>query len=160
MLDTLWVAWCFCSDSFIMLSGEGSGTHSTRLENPMDGGAWWAAVSGVAQSRTRLTRLSSSSSCQSDLVWCSVSFCPTGERHGLTESQTSFQQSGFFRNKWRKVSPLNMCACTCLLCSLKLLCFSRSISYGLYVYIYMLYITITRCYIWPCYIYSIWWLRW
>ena len=31
------------------------------LENPRDGGAWWAAVSGVTQSRTRLTRLSSSS---------------------------------------------------------------------------------------------------
>ena len=31
------------------------------LENPRDGGAWWAAVSGVAQSRTRLKRLSSSS---------------------------------------------------------------------------------------------------
>ena len=32
------------------------------LENPRDGGAWWAAVPGVAQSRTRLMRLSSSSS--------------------------------------------------------------------------------------------------
>ena len=32
------------------------------LENPRDSGAWWAAVYGVAQSRTRLTRLSSSSS--------------------------------------------------------------------------------------------------
>ena len=32
------------------------------LENPMGGGAWWAAVHGVAQSRTRLKRLSSSSS--------------------------------------------------------------------------------------------------
>ena len=31
------------------------------LENPRDRGAWWAAVSGVAQSRTRLKRLSSSS---------------------------------------------------------------------------------------------------
>ena len=31
-------------------------------ENPRDGGAWWAAVYGVAQSRTRLKRLSSSSS--------------------------------------------------------------------------------------------------
>ena len=28
------------------------------LENPRDGGAWWAAVYGVAQSRTRLKRLS------------------------------------------------------------------------------------------------------
>ena len=32
------------------------------LESPMDGGAWWAAVHGVAQSWTRLKRLSSSSS--------------------------------------------------------------------------------------------------
>ena len=30
------------------------------LENPMDGGAWWAAVHGVAHSQTRLKRLSSS----------------------------------------------------------------------------------------------------
>ena len=32
------------------------------LENPMDTGAWWAAVYGVSQSRTRLKWLSSSSS--------------------------------------------------------------------------------------------------
>ena len=32
------------------------------LENPRDGGASWAAVCGVTQSRTRLKRLSSSSS--------------------------------------------------------------------------------------------------
>ena len=32
------------------------------LENPRDGGAWWAAVYGVIQSWTRLKRLSSSSS--------------------------------------------------------------------------------------------------
>ena len=31
------------------------------LENPRDGGAWWAAVYGVAQSQTQLKRLSSSS---------------------------------------------------------------------------------------------------
>ena len=35
------------------------------LENPRDGGAWWAAVYGVAQSRTQLKRLSSSSSSSS-----------------------------------------------------------------------------------------------
>ena len=34
-------------------------THSC-LENPRDRGAWWAAIYGVAQSRTRLKRLSSS----------------------------------------------------------------------------------------------------
>ena len=43
--------------------GEGNGNplHCSCLENPRDGGAWWAAVYGVAQSRTRLRRLSSSS---------------------------------------------------------------------------------------------------
>ena len=43
---------------------EGNGNPLQRpcLENPRDGGAWWAAVCGVAQSRTRLKRLSSSSS--------------------------------------------------------------------------------------------------
>ena len=35
------------------------------LENPRDGGVWWAAFSGVSQSRTRLKRLSSSSSSSS-----------------------------------------------------------------------------------------------
>ena len=38
------------------------------LENPRDGGAWWAAVYGVAQSWTRLKRLSSSSSSSSYLL--------------------------------------------------------------------------------------------
>ena len=37
-------------------------TRYSCLENPRDGGAWWAAIYGVAQSRTRLKRLSSSSS--------------------------------------------------------------------------------------------------
>ena len=37
------------------------------LENPRDGGAWWAAVYGVAQSRTRLKWLSSSSSSSSNM---------------------------------------------------------------------------------------------
>ena len=37
--------------------GEGNGNPLQRscLENPRDGGAWWAAVYGVTQSRTRLT---------------------------------------------------------------------------------------------------------
>ena len=44
--------------------GEGNGTplQCSCLENPRDGGVWWAAVYGVAQSRTGLKRLSSSSS--------------------------------------------------------------------------------------------------
>ena len=43
-------------------------THSSRLENPRDGGAWWAAVYVVAQSRTRLKRLSSSNSSSRQLL--------------------------------------------------------------------------------------------
>ena len=35
--------------------GDGSPLQYSRLENPMAGGAWWAAVHGVAKSRTRLS---------------------------------------------------------------------------------------------------------
>ena len=44
--------------------GEGNGNplQCSCLENPRDGGVWWAAVCGVAQSRTRLSSSSSSSS--------------------------------------------------------------------------------------------------
>ena len=43
--------------------GEGNGNplQYSCLENPRDGGAWWAAVYGVAQSWARLKQLSSSS---------------------------------------------------------------------------------------------------
>jgi len=46
--------------------GEGNGTplQCSGLESPRDGGAWWAAVNGVVQSRTRPKRLSSR------LPWC------------------------------------------------------------------------------------------
>ena len=42
--------------------GEGNGNplQCSCLENPREWGAWWAAVCGVAQSRTRLKQLSSS----------------------------------------------------------------------------------------------------
>ena len=35
--------------------GNGSPLHYSCLENPMDGGAWWAAVRGVAKSRAQLS---------------------------------------------------------------------------------------------------------
>ena len=48
-----------CIFNVLIIHGEGNGTplQYSCLENPMDGGAWWAAVYGVAQSRTRLKRL-------------------------------------------------------------------------------------------------------
>ena len=42
--------------------GNGNPLQCSCLENPRDRGAWWAAVYGVAQSRTQLKRFSSSSS--------------------------------------------------------------------------------------------------
>ena len=48
--------------------GNGNPLQYSCLENPVDGGAWWAAVRRVAQSRTRLKQLS-------------VHACP-GERNG------------------------------------------------------------------------------
>ena len=61
-------------------TGEGNGNplQCSCLENPRDGGAWWAAVYGVAQSRTRLKRRSSSSTllleCNS-LSWLVIMKC-------------------------------------------------------------------------------------
>ena len=50
--------------------GNGNPLQCSCLENPRDWGAWWAAVYGVARSRTRLKRLSSSSSL---LYICTIS---------------------------------------------------------------------------------------
>ena len=54
----------FLLSLFLSCIGEGNGNplQCSCLENPRDGWAWWAAVYGVAQSRTRLKQLSSSSS--------------------------------------------------------------------------------------------------
>ena len=50
--------------------GEGNGNllQCSCLENPRDGGAWWAAVYGVAQSRTRLKWVSNSSRAKIETV--------------------------------------------------------------------------------------------
>ena len=46
-----------CDLDAALCIGEGNGTplQYSYLENPMDGGAWWAAVQGVAMSRARLS---------------------------------------------------------------------------------------------------------
>ena len=49
--------WTSIWEPLSYVTGEGNGTplqHSC-LENPMDGGAWWAAVHGVSKNRTRLS---------------------------------------------------------------------------------------------------------
>ena len=73
--------------------GNGNSLQCSCLENPRDGGAWWAAVYGAAQSWTRLQWLSSSSpqrrddSCEVD-AWVSG-----GIRVGLRPLTFSFVPS-------------------------------------------------------------------
>ena len=54
--------WATSLSLFTLCIGEGNGNplQCSCLENPRDGGAWWAAVYGVTHSRTRLKWLSSS----------------------------------------------------------------------------------------------------
>ena len=69
MLVMSLISWIYFWGACYML-GEGSGNplQYSCLGNPMDGGAWWASVYGVAQSRTRRKQLSSSSSSSYMLV--------------------------------------------------------------------------------------------
>ena len=62
--------------------GEGNGNplQCSCLENPRDGGAWWAAVYGVTQSRTQLKWLSSSSRRRKPSC-LTISSCPTIKVH-------------------------------------------------------------------------------
>ena len=55
--------------------GDGNPLQCSCLENPRDGGAWWAAVCGVAQSQTRLEWLSS--------YVCLQFLCTPGSQHSL-----------------------------------------------------------------------------
>ena len=82
--------------------GEGNGNplQCSCLENPRDGGAWWVAIYGIAQSQTRLKRLSSSSSILSN--WASL----VAQR---LKSLPAMQETGFdtwvrkipWRRKWQ-----------------------------------------------------------
>ena len=82
--------------------GNGNLLQCSCLENPRDGGAWWAAVYAVAESRTWLKRLSSSSrACWNSCPlsrWChptiSSSVVPFFSCH------LSFPASGSFPMSW------------------------------------------------------------
>ena len=104
-LADLWVA------SSNVGEGNGNPLQSSCLENPRDWGAWWAAISGVAQSRTRLKRLSSSS-----MSWhfCNPMDCspPGSYVHGISKAETlewaaiSFSGRSFGPRDWTQVSCL------------------------------------------------------
>ena len=87
-----------------MTYGEGDGTplQYSRLENPMDGGAWWAAVHGVVRSQTQLSdHFHFSLSCigegNGNPLQCSCLESPRDEGawwaavHGVAQSRTRLQ---------------------------------------------------------------------
>ena len=51
----VWSGLYLCVSRIKGREGNGTPLQSSCLENPMDGGAWWAAAHGVAKSRTRLS---------------------------------------------------------------------------------------------------------
>ena len=57
LIQELWLSFLKSLLVSSIYFGEGNGTpiQYSCLENPMDGGAWWAAVHGVARSQTRLS---------------------------------------------------------------------------------------------------------
>ena len=96
-------------------TGEGNGNplQCSCLENPRDGGAWWAAAFGVAQSRTGLKRLSSSS-CGSVVNNTPANAGDSGSVPGLGRSpgegngnplQCSCLEKSMDRGAWRATVP-------------------------------------------------------
>ena len=91
-------------------TGEGNGNplQCSCLENPRDGGVWWAAVCGVAQSRTRLKQVSSSSS---------SSGCLGTQYFPISQPTLSFPQKNLFSKKilhhhWKwRINTLCSCCC-------------------------------------------------
>ena len=75
---------CFHFSLSCIGEGDGNPLQCSCLETPRDGGAWWAAVCGVAQSRTWLKQLSSGSSmCISYLYYKVGNIAKIGPLHNI-----------------------------------------------------------------------------
>ena len=92
--------------------GNGNPLQCSCLENPRDGEAWWAAVSGVAQSRTRLKRLSSSSIicsksqqmfCHFDLATLLLGTYP--KRTNSTEAKIQMHKIFYYKATYNSQNP-------------------------------------------------------
>ena len=88
--------------------GEGNGNplQCSCLENPRDGEAWWAVISGVAQSRTRLKWLSTSSSIHK---WIFIVKIPRTRIHAVVIGTLTFGEGPIIRKFevgfWRVAIP-------------------------------------------------------
>ena len=92
----------------LLCIGEGNGNplQCSCLENPRDGGAWWAAVYEVAQSRTWLKWLSSSSSSEMlDIPWKFLAVAENRSPVLFLDSRRSLKPS-----RMRKYFPLSIMA--------------------------------------------------
>ena len=91
---------------FLSCTGEGNGNalQCSCLENPRDGGAWWAAVYGVTQSRPRLKRLSSSSMC----MW-NVLHAVQGKQHATISSVQLLSHVRLFATPWTAARQASLC---------------------------------------------------
>jgi len=87
--------------------GEGNGTplQCSCLENPKDGGVWWAAIYGVAQSRTRLKRLSNAR-----LAPCFPPHLPLHSTYCLCPRAVSYAPTLQVSSPWP--APLQKTGCT------------------------------------------------
>ena len=130
------------SQAFMFAKLDGTPLQYSCLENPMDGGAWWAAVHGVTKSRTRLSdftftvqfhALEKEMATHSSVLACRVP--GTGEPGGLpsmgSHSQTRLkrlsssstpprQASGTTGSTWKPLLvPVQGCQTTGRCCSRK-----------------------------------------
>ena len=87
-------------------NGESNGNplQCSCLENPRDGRAWWAAIYGVAQSRTRLKRLSNSSSSRDRGAWWAAVYGVSQSRTWLKRLSSSSSSILAWRIPWTEES--------------------------------------------------------
>ena len=78
--------------------GNGNPLQCSCLENPRNGGAWWAAVYGVTQCRTRLKWLSRSSHALSQLIWFAWNM--TGHNKGIAEMRPEMRHQRTCTLSW------------------------------------------------------------
>ena len=92
-------------------TGEGNGNplQCSCLENPRDRGAWWAAVYGVTQSRTRLKWLSSSSSSSSRRCNTSSLEQPRYQDLGWGRKRTRWPWTMLLCHKWGNDDTREIC---------------------------------------------------
>ena len=94
--------------------GHGNPLQYSCLENPMDGGAWWAAVHGVAESRTRLNDFTFtffSHECNSHIrVGTDLMETDSWKRQKRSEQTLTLECQAPKAHEWRIQDPMNVCA--------------------------------------------------